>query len=479
MIVALGSAIRRILLQPGSGPRAGLRDRRAARGAAALVAARGAAVLLTLVSVPLTLPYLGAERFGLWMTITSLVALMSFADLGLGNGVMTLVAEDEGREDERAAAVHTSSAFFALAGVAAVLGAAYAAVHPLIPWADVYNVASERAVDDAGTATAVVVALFLLALPLGVVRNVQLGCQDGVRRGLWEAAAAGISLVGIVVVVLADGSLPLLAGALAAGPVVAGTFNTLLWFGRVRPALRPRASLVRLRVARELVRIGAVYMLLQMAAMVAFFSDALIVAQILGPEAVTDYSVAWKLFSVVSLTVALALTPLWPAYSEAAASRDTAWVRATLRRSLRFTLVVTVPAAALLLAASGPLISLWSGGDADPPLALLAALAAWTVIGSAGHALAMFYNALKVVRIQLVVAGLMAAVNVGLSIALTHALGIEGVVLGTLISYTIVALLPLGLAVPGILDRLERRADEARAAPAAPVLDRPFPAAEA
>ncbi len=38
----------------------------------------GTAFLLTLVSVALTLPYLGRDRFGAWMTIVSFTALLSF-----------------------------------------------------------------------------------------------------------------------------------------------------------------------------------------------------------------------------------------------------------------------------------------------------------------------------------------------------------------------------------------------------------------
>jgi O-antigen/teichoic acid export membrane protein len=395
------------------------------------------------------------------------IALMTFTDLGLGNGLMTLVAEDDGRDDEEEAARHASNAFFGLTAVASLLGVVFAVVHPFVPWEELFNVSSSRASSEAGAATAVMVACFLLTMPLTVVQKLQLGYQDGLRKGLWDAAGCLVALVGIVVVVIAEGSLPLLVGAFAGGPLVAALVNTGVWFGRTHPRVRPRWSLVRRETTLELLRVGFVYMLLQLAAMVAFFSDALILARILGPEAVADYSVAWKLFSVVSLTLSLALAPLWPAYSEAAARHDAGWVRSTLRRSIRLTLLATVPASCVLLVLAEPLIELWTDARADPPFALLAALAGWTVIGSVGVGLAMFLNALKIVRLQLVVALAMAVTNVALSIALTHAVGIEGVVLATLISYTLLALVPLGLAVPRILRRLDERA-LARAEHAAP-----------
>src|SRR5712692_8838613 len=40
--------------------------------------AKGVGLATMLISVPLTVNYLGAERFGLWMTISSLIAVLGF-----------------------------------------------------------------------------------------------------------------------------------------------------------------------------------------------------------------------------------------------------------------------------------------------------------------------------------------------------------------------------------------------------------------
>src|SRR6516225_8522455 len=69
------------------------RYRRAALTAVASGAAKGMAVLTALITVPLTVGYLGMERYGLWMTISSVIAMLAFADLGLGNGLMNVLSE--------------------------------------------------------------------------------------------------------------------------------------------------------------------------------------------------------------------------------------------------------------------------------------------------------------------------------------------------------------------------------------------------
>ena len=70
------------------GGRSRERYRRAGFTAAAAFAAKIVAVAAVFVTVPLTLNYLGSERYGLWMTISSVSLMLGFADLGIGNGVL-------------------------------------------------------------------------------------------------------------------------------------------------------------------------------------------------------------------------------------------------------------------------------------------------------------------------------------------------------------------------------------------------------
>ena len=68
--------------------------------------------------MPLTVHYLGAERYGVWLTISSLLTWMSMTDFGLaGNALVNVLAEASGREDREGAQHYAASAFWALTGV--------------------------------------------------------------------------------------------------------------------------------------------------------------------------------------------------------------------------------------------------------------------------------------------------------------------------------------------------------------------------
>src|SRR5689334_22756939 len=94
--------------------RAQERHRRVALSTLASVAAKIISVGTALISVPLALNYLGAERYGMWMTMSSLVAMLSFADFGIGNGVVNAVANAHGRDQIVEIRNYISSGFFVL-----------------------------------------------------------------------------------------------------------------------------------------------------------------------------------------------------------------------------------------------------------------------------------------------------------------------------------------------------------------------------
>ena len=68
------------------------RYRLALLSASTSVISRAVSMLVMLLTVSLTISYLGAERFGIWMTIASFVGMLTFLDLGIGNALTNKVA---------------------------------------------------------------------------------------------------------------------------------------------------------------------------------------------------------------------------------------------------------------------------------------------------------------------------------------------------------------------------------------------------
>lgn len=208
--------------------------------------------LTSLISVPLTVHYLGVERYGLWMTISSTIAFLTFADLGLGNGLINAVSKADGLDNRADATTAVSSAFFMLLGIAFSLVAIFWVIYPHVPWQRVFNVTSDVAIRESGSAMAVLMAAFLINMPLGIVQRIQMGYQEGYKNQLWLSGGAVLGLAGVLIVIYLKAGLPWLVLAISGGPLLATLMNGFCLFAFSRPWIFPRWAHFNLSVSKNL-----------------------------------------------------------------------------------------------------------------------------------------------------------------------------------------------------------------------------------
>jgi O-antigen/teichoic acid export membrane protein len=399
-------------------------------------------VATALISVPLTLRYLGPERYGMWITMSSLVAMLGFADLGIGNGVLNAVAAAYGRDDRAAIRRFISSGFFSLSAIAFLLIGAFAIAYPLVPWFRLFNVETAQARTEAGPALGALVACFALAIPVGIVQRAQMGLQRGFLASLWQCVSSLLGLMGLLVAIHFEAGLVWLVLAFAGAPLLAALGNSLLFFGRFEPDIAPSIAAMSREATLQVARTGLLFFVLQIVVSVTFASDSLVIAQRLGAASVADYAVPERMFSVIATVLAIVLSPLWPAYGEAIARRDHDWVNRTLRRSIALSVGVAA-VGSLMLVAMGPwLLKLWVGREISPPFLLLLGLGVWKVIEAGGNAVAMYLNGAHVVRLQVIVGILTGVSALTLKIVFVGYIGVAGTVWATILCYLAFTALP-------------------------------------
>jgi O-antigen/teichoic acid export membrane protein len=408
------------------------------------IAGRVVGVFVTLATLPILLSYLGLERYGLWLTLTSLVAVLGPLDLGIGNGLTTLIASADGRGQQTEIRNLVATGLTLALCMAAALGVVVAVAYPFIPWASVVNVTSPRAIVEAGPAAAVLAMCFALGIPLGLFARIFQGFQEGYVASAWLVVGNALSLAFLIPAILFGASLPALVLALAGGPLVAAGLSGAFLLLRRRPWLRPVLVRVHRRTARLLLGTGGWFLVLQISLVVGYQLDTVIIAQILGAGAVPGYAIPLKLFMLAPMLLSFALTPLWPAYAEALARRDMSWVSRTLARSIAFAIAVNLPVAAILFVAAPAILTFWVGSTITPPANLLAGLAVWAVLNSLNGPLSMLLVGTGALRFAAGTAVLMAVANITISIVLVSRLGATGAIVGTIIAQLIFILVPWG-----------------------------------
>lgn len=386
---------------PGT-DQAAARSRRLVRGIATAGLAKGAGLLVPVLLIPVSLARLGPERYGLWMAVLALTGMATFADLGLGTGLLTKLGPCYASGDTVRARGYISTAYAVLTTVAVALCGLLWAVAGLVPWTSLFNVAG--VVSPAETRAVVLICLtaFLLNIPLGLIVRVQYAYQQVGASNLWQGA--GALATAPLVLLAAHSDLPPVAvvAATAAGPLLGNAANSVWVYGWRMPELRPRLSAVDRAVTVALLRLSGLFFLVTILTGVTANMDNLILAHALGPESVTAYAVPAKVASLLGMLVTMLNLPLWSANGDALARGDLAWIRRTVRRMVVLSMIVTALPAVCLVAAGERVFAAWLpvplGGDRW----LLAGLSLWFLLLGAFSALMMVQNAAGVVHPQLI-----------------------------------------------------------------------------
>jgi O-antigen/teichoic acid export membrane protein len=387
------------------------------------------------------------------MVLISIIGAMSFADLGIGNGLVNAISEAYGKDDQDLAKKHVSSALALMVAIAVVLSLIGAVAYPFLPWLRLFNVRSNAAAHEGAQAFLVLYASFVVNIPLGVVTRTQSGIQKGYIAQVVNALGGIASLCLILMVIHLRGSLAWLVFASVGTSIFATLINGWILF-REHPWLLPSFLAVRSNSAKKIFKLGLMFFVLQFSFTLGFTSDNIVIAQVLGAASVAAYSVPQKLFVSVAGVVNMAIGPFWPAYGEAIARGDVQWVRRVFWGSLWFVLFISVTLCTLLGFAGPWIFRVAIGRSFHAPVPLMIALSIWGVLGSLAGLGSILLNGAGVLRQQVLLAIVTGVSNLALSILLTKSFGIIGVCLGSILTQALITLPVYGFLIRRLFERL-------------------------
>ena len=412
-------------------------------------------VAVSFLSVPLTIGYLGTERYGIWITLGSLLAWVQLSDFGLGLGLTNAVTTAAGQDRPDLVRTHLSNATLLLSAIAAAVGAVIAAAWPFIDWNALFGISGPLAQAETGPAVAAAIAIFLLQFPLSVAGKVYLAYQESRIGNYWGGAGNILSLLALLIVTHTEGGLVWLVIAVSGTALLVNAASTAWLFLHHRPALRPSLRAVDVTYMRSLSQASGQFFLIQIMALVTFSSDNFVISHFLGANSVPEYSLTYGLFNYTVLPQAIAFSYLWNAYNEAMARRDIAWVWRTFHLHLYGGLAFTATAALALCTIAKPFIAWWAGPAVVPSSALVLWIASWSIVNAFTNPIACLLAAAARLRYQIVYSAAATVCNIVLSLTLVQHWGSVGVIAATVISYIVFVCAPSYIDVRHGLAKLQ------------------------
>src|ERR1035437_3613086 len=100
---------------------------------------KGGSILINLLLVPLTLNYLNPVKYGIWITLTSLVGWFGFFDIGLGNGLRNRFAEAIAIGNHKLAKTYVSTTYAILIIIITIVLVFFYIINFFLDWGVILN----------------------------------------------------------------------------------------------------------------------------------------------------------------------------------------------------------------------------------------------------------------------------------------------------------------------------------------------------
>lgn len=345
----------------------------------------------TLITIPLTLDYLGVESFGVWMVISGVIGFMGFTDLGIGMGLQNALSKAYGQDDIESPKHYISNAYLMVSGLASVLALITIGLFETLPMAGLFKIENQAVVQDAVTALKYSVLAFLLGMPLGLIGRILGGVQKTYIANNVMLVGSLVSLLAILAAVYLDLGLSGLAVLfILSGPFTMFLYSTYFYYKN--SAYRPTFSFVSRKHVKPIVAAGIWTVFVQIIYTAKMNVPTMIISASLGLLAVAEYSVAQKLAGLAAAMISVALQPLWGVYGEAYSRGDREWICRTLKKSIILVVVLSVFAGILFQIIGQPLIKLWLGDAVMPSQMLILGFSLWMLASNINICFAMLLN---------------------------------------------------------------------------------------
>lgn len=298
-------------------------------------AVKGLSLIVSFVTTPLFIHYFNENRMlGLWYTLLSVLVWVLNFDLGLGNGIRNHLVKALSCHDMEDARRIISSGMFSVGVVTIVLTLAGIFLISLINLNGLFNVEADVVSPETLRLSAIYVFLaIMLRFFLTTVTSVFYALQKTAVNNILTLC---VSVLQMFYVLLAHFTSPedaLLHISFAyiflsnLPVVVAG-----IWvFHKKLKSCRPSIRYVDLAHIKSITGIGAMFFVCQILYMLIANTNEFIVTSLYGVEATAEYTFYYKLTTLGTMVITLALSPIWSVVTKAQAEGDYVWLNKLYR----------------------------------------------------------------------------------------------------------------------------------------------------
>ncbi len=367
---------------------------------------KGISIVISLVYVPLLLNYLSETKYGIWLTLTSIMGWLSIFDIGLGNGLRNKLTEAIAEKNYELGKKYVSTTYFMLILIFGTLFIIFQIVNPYLNWNKILN-ANNIANSELYLLSTIVFSFIVIQFIVQIISVIFFAYQKPSSNSLITTSANVLSFILVFLLVHSSiqENLVLLGSIISAIPVLLFLIASIIMYKGKFKHIRPSIKYIDLKLSPVLMNLGVKFFFLQICSLIIFSTSSFFIAQFYGPSEVTVYNISFKLFQMPIMLYSIILSPMWSAVTDAYAQKDFIWLNKTIKQTNILSILFIV-GILLLLVLSEWIYGLWIGDVVKIPFELSAAMALYAIMNIFVAPYSYFINGTGKIKLTTLLTGL-------------------------------------------------------------------------
>lgn len=399
---------------------------------------KGYSIAINLALIPLTLNLLDEYKYGVWITLFTLLSMIQVFDIGIGNGLRNKFSEAIAKNDFISAQQYVSTGYVIMGSISLLLILLFIVPWLFIDWSYFFNVDNSLA-KEITVLLGITFVLTAIQFSLKLITTLLTAShKPAISSFIFAISNTIILFFFIVLKSKINGNLVAIGTIYSAIPLVILLIFSFIFFNGKLKNVKPKLSAFKKEKVKDLFNLGMQFFIIQIAVLVIFQTDSLIISHILSPIEVTPYNIAFRYFSVVTMLASIIMTPFWSAFTEAKAKGDFIWIKSIIKKQIKM-LIPAVIIILILLLLANLIIPIWLGKEIHLSWTLLIGMALYSLISIWNNIFSFFLNGTSNTKTQMFTSIAGTIINIPLSIYFALKFGVGGVILATVISLSFFA----------------------------------------
>ena len=353
--------------------------------------------LISFLLMPIVISLLDVTKYGIWLTINSVLSWVFLFDLGLSGGLRTRLAQVLAKNDYNDANILINTSYAFLSIIMLILCILYYIFSPYVHWRQIFN-APLNIKNELNMVMMAVIVLFLLRFILQIINGIYTAVQRNSVNNIMSLLTQLLSLGSILFFAKwIKGSLFWIGFIYSISPLIVLSIGTLIFFKKFK-YFKISFKYIKLSFLKRILNIGIFEFMDQIAFIILMSATNLIISQITSPAAVVPYHVTMRIFGIFLTVYTLATNPLIPAFTEAYTLEDYSWINKVFKKINQLFIICAI-GVVIMIPLSKPIFNFLVKGKATMSFSLTIIIVALTILRMFGAVYTKFLTGCGKVRL--------------------------------------------------------------------------------